>query len=416
MIQTIISIMGITVQLGQHYINMKKFLLSIIIGIVSLVGFSRQVTISDATAFASLSIQSNDTVTIIGSYTRSTSWKASHISNVLITGDWHYTFTGTGKAMDFAYLRNCTVQNGEVTGTSTASSAFELWRSYGVTISLRLHGSQWGIRGFYDTNTVITNCEIYNTWDDNVYFGNYDRNIEVSYSYFDNPNTGYWTAGTGSSGDCFQTDGTQGFIYIHDNVFNHEQNGWKFAVILGQVTYSANDSAVIRDNVFNVRTWQMRATEDASTHTVNGTSCVYLKYMASVRMFNNTYNGGSNAIYPMGITTPCRLRVYNETFVNQTQCIYFGTNWDIRVTNCTFRNGRDSYLWGSGNGDLITKNVFYGLSNPHSGLSGSYSYTDNLENPETVTSGYGANYEINTNPIVETDTVTVYQTILLIPN
>lgn len=396
-------------------IKMKGLLVTILLLFIISLGLSaNHYTISDSAGFANMNIASNDTVTIIGVYNVSSSWKLSHKNNVVITGDWHLNTTVTGKALDFAYLRHCKIEGGEIIATNTASAGFELWRSNYVTISLKIHGSQWGIRGFYDTNIVITNSMIYHTWDDNVYFGNYDQNIEVCYSIFDEPNTGYWNPGTSSSGDCIQTDGTQGFIYIHDNSFYRFETGWKFAVIIGNTTFSAGDSAVIRNNIFNVRTYAMRATENTSTHTVQGSSCVYLKVMNIVRMFNNYYYGGSNAIFTMGYASHSMiLRVSNEVFSNQTQCISFGTNWNIQITNCTFLKGpyTTTYLLNDGGGDLISKCVFYGLSNPHYQLSGNYVFSDNLIDPETIPAGYGANP--TTTIITNTNTVTIRDTIRL---
>jgi len=391
---------------------MKKLLiLSLLFVCLASQVFSRAYTISDAGNFAGMNITSGDTVTIIGSYTSASSFPMpQHKRLFKITGDWHFTYTGTGKACNFSHLDDFTIEGGEIIA-ATASSGFELWYSTNATISLKIRDSKWGMRFFYDTNLVVTNSLVMHTWDDNMY-AETNKNIEVCYSIFDAANYGYWSQDS-TGGDGIQIAGDQGFCKIHHNQFYKFENGWKFGLIMGQSVQDLNDSAIVYNNVFNIRTWQMTATESSTNplHWVQASSCVYLKPNKSYRFWNNYYYGGANAIFTMTTSTNNRIRLFNETFINQKECIGVGSKWNTRIYNCTFVKGSDTYIKYYGDLVYVTKCIFYGLANPFAGLNGNYISVDNLINPGSVPAGYGANYEYSPVTVQVTDTVYTIDTV-----
>jgi hypothetical protein len=364
------------------------------------------------TDLSTLVIKDSTTYILTGNFTSDKSFpfkSGSLYHNVIITGNWSFHYTGNAKAFSFGGT-NILIENGIITTTGSASSALEFWNSNNVTINrMDLSTSKWGIRGFSDTNVVIMNTTVCNTWDDGIYLENM-KNVEIGYCMFKNNNYSYWEDKVGG-GDCVQIAGRQGFIYVHDNYFTKVQNGGKFNLIIGASTYTGNDSALVERNVFNARPYQMRELEDTTNHVVNGTSCLFLKYFTKVDVIGNSFFGGSNAIYTWGSATNKRyLTVLGNVFRNQLECISFGSNWTLKVINNTFYEGITTYLRGDGSGDYISKNIFYGLENPKINLFNSYTFVDNLINPLYELNGYGV-YGALLNGTECTDTVTVYNNV-----
>jgi hypothetical protein len=365
--------------------------------------------IINVTTYTGLTVENNNTYILKNIITDKGFPFKSGIAyeNIIISGKLLYT--GNARAINFGG-NNITLRDLDVEATENASACIEFWNSKNILFErVNARGSKWIVRGFNDTNTIIRNCSLYDSWDDAVYIEN-SRNTEIAFCLFKNYNSGYWKENSGG-GDGVQLAGDNGFVWIHDNYFDKVQNGNKFNVIIGETTKnghtSLDDSALIEGNIFNARPHEQTDIEDTiNGHIIMGSSNLYLKPMANVIVRYNHFYGGSNAIFTFGSTTAIyKLIVENNEFVNQKEAICFGAGWNIIVKNNTFKEGLITYLSHDGTGDLITKNIFYGLYNPHVGLYNGYEFVDNLIDPETIPNGYGN----TTSEIIKT--ITIYETI-----
>lgn len=243
--------------------------------------------------------------------------------------------------------RNFTIDNFEITAPNAKSCIYAKWITGNNTTTVsncHIHHTMFGLRVAGVDNFHILNTEISDIEFDGLY-SEVLKGFEMGNCHIHHVNTAYFPGSTeyDAGGDGIQLENGCDDFYIHDNIIDRSNSGWKFCIIIGS---DGDDSGIIENNTLI----------GSDLDIVSG---VYLKYpFTGVVLRNNHFINTMVGINVSHVSNG--IDVYYNTFEESVYGLRFEKqgntlNRFVNNTVVNFKHGITAF-----NSDCkIKNNIFY---------------------------------------------------------